>query len=688
MSTDLESRVRSALHDAVAGRASSDRAWSRLAEQRARSVKLRRAATLASSAIAAIAVVVSVSVVTQSSNRPVRHPPVAGSPTPSTPGISSDSAATTTVPAPGTGLDSAVAATVQGVEANALVSVGDDVWAADSTAGELIQVSTKDNRIVSRHPVGAGSRPAAIDLVEDGSALWTHAGKLQRVDPASGKTTLTITAGDGGNIHGLAFGGGYLWSVCCIGKSLQQIDPVSGRIVATVPLLVQSPGAGVAVGHGAVWVNDVADATVMRYDPVSRVDANVTVPSSGGNHQGNIAVTDDAVWVETGDGLARIDPSSREVTATIPLPPSATVYDMAGDGTTLWVVGNKANRLWRIDSPSARITGVLEVTAPQAVVATAGAVWVSNGSSLLRINPNGMRPAESEPTPDPGTFEVEGIIATVPPGWHALSLGTQMVMTRGLPGIALATDTYTFGSEEMESDGVLLTIVPDYEHASAAGEADALPPLGPDDLITGAGVPRGRTIARRFVKVEGIPFLVQAHFGKEPIDGSDFLAVNQVLRGVRITPPGNVAPPTGSVTATEFQVMGVGTTDDVTRKGAVVQGQTGFDGLFADSYHLADKAPRLPSGWGAMFVSLPPASCPQAKDVVRVEVVQLLQSTGSTYLAVVVVDPALKTRECASKVATDHSVFAVAVPQATVSRLTGAATRFADEPLLLPPGTH
>lgn len=534
MSTDLESQVRGALRDAVAGRTSSADAWSRLAARRARSVHHRRTTLLMSTAAATVAAVIAVSVVAQDDRG--RNPqPIA------------DPASTAAAPNSSASLSSsasvspsdAITATIKDVGANTLVSIGGDVWAADSNAGELIRVSAADNRIVSRHPVGPGTRPAAIGLVAGSSSLWTFAGALQRVDPVSGKTTTTVAAGDGDNGHGLAYGEGFLWAVCCNGQSLQQIDLAAGRVVSTSKFDVQVPEAGVAVGHGAVWVNAAGGGEgVVRYDPATKADTTTSLRYAGGNAQGNIAVTDDAVWAETGDALVRIDPASREVTATVSLPPTSTVFDMAGAGGTLWVVGNKANRLWRIDSKTAQITGVVDVRTPQAVLATADAVWVSDGSSLLRIDPSRMRPPE--PATDATTFQVEGITAAVPPGWHARSLGTRMVLSRGRPVIQLSTFSFdvTPGAEDpiiaMQPDDILLTIGPDFD-ASPGAEKSAALALRADDLVNGVGVPVGRSIARHaFADPAGIPFIVEAHFGKPDVSPTDFDRVNAVLSGVHI----------------------------------------------------------------------------------------------------------------------------------------------------------
>ncbi len=531
MSIDLESQVRDALRDAVASRNTSTDAWSRLAERRARSVRSRRAALLSSTALATVVAVVAISVVSRDGQR--RDPqPIANPPTTSA-ALSSGASLTSGDP---------ITATIANVSATALVYFNGDIWAADSNAGELIRVNTADNRVVSRHAVGNSPGPSGIGLVASGSALWAlSGGVLQRVDPTSGQTT-ALGDGDSGNASELAFGQDSLWVVCCTGESLQQIDAATGRVMSTTKFPTQFPGPGVAVGHGAVWVNATGGGDgVQRYDPTTKEHTTTSLVYSGGNLQGNIAVTDDAVWAETGDAVVRIDPISREVTATVPLPPNSTVLDMTGVGGTLWVVGNMANKVWRIDARTGQITGVVDIRAPQAVVATADAVWVSAGSSLVRFDPS--RLASPAPAVDSPVFEVDGMSATVPPGWFARSLGTRILSSRGRSlgsrtGIQLSTFTFLVrGAEDpivgMKSDDALLTIKPDDNELPAAVSSASLA-LSADDLVTDGSAPVSRSIARRALVYAGLRFIVEAHFGKADVNIADFSRVNAVLAAVRI----------------------------------------------------------------------------------------------------------------------------------------------------------
>jgi YVTN family beta-propeller protein len=59
----------------------------------------------------------------------------------------------------------------------------------------------------------------------------------------------------------------------------------------------------VAASEDAVWVVNRLDGTVSRIDPASRTVTDTIAVSEGGYGAGarGVAVSDDAVWVATGD---------------------------------------------------------------------------------------------------------------------------------------------------------------------------------------------------------------------------------------------------------------------------------------------------------------------------------------------------------------------------------------------------
>ncbi len=233
------------------------------------------------------------------------------------------------------------------------------------------------------------------------------------------------------------------------------------------------------------------------------------------------------------------------------------------------------------------------------------------------------------------TFKAEGITATVPPGWHARSLGTRMVATEGRAAIQLATFSFVVpaGAEDpilgMKATDMLVTVVPDI-HQQSGASIDHIS-LSSADVITGGAVPRGRTVARRtFVDDSGIhvPFSVEVLFGKTEVGEADFARVNAVLAGIHLD-PALTEPPTGSVTSVPFTALAVGTTSGKTGYGGggVVKDQAGFDDFWIMT-GAAGTAPQVPTDSHAMIVSIAPASCPRQADVQRVEVVELLLDGG------------------------------------------------------------
>ena len=131
-------------------------------------------------------------------------------------------------------------------------------------------------------------------------------------------------------------------------NSLAVVDPGRNRLVAVVP--VGTTPRGVAVG-GSVWVANSADGTV------SQVDSHTleVVQTVGiGAQATDIATGAGGVWVATGSDntLVQMHPRTGAVLATLPLPPEK-------------------------DAP----------TTASAVAVGEGAVWVTSGPKLLKIDP-------------------------------------------------------------------------------------------------------------------------------------------------------------------------------------------------------------------------------------------------------------------------------------------------------------
>jgi streptogramin lyase len=299
---------------------------------------------------------------------------VAGRPSPPAPSpspVSTSAPAAAPVPDPISGTDS--------VRVGAFAIGAGAVFAVDEqpTRSVLFRVDPQ------RH-VGTRLRTFPLaglaGLVVSGDVLWALADDgLLRLDPTTGRT-LSRTAAPRAISRPLAAdGAGGVWVLAR--DAVRHID-ADGRLLRTVHVRLEIFGGGIGVGFGAVWVNAEDSRATFRIDLATgrvarlrlRHDADVFY------EPGRLAVTDDAVWVTAGNDVARLDPRTGRVTATVRL---GDVGDLTGVGGTVWAVGGA--RLYRIDSATAAVAGRTGVAYPSAVTADATTVWVASGYGVVSV---------------------------------------------------------------------------------------------------------------------------------------------------------------------------------------------------------------------------------------------------------------------------------------------------------------
>jgi TolB protein len=153
---------------------------------------------------------------------------------------------------------------------------------------------------------------------------------------------------------------------------------------------------------------------------------------------GAIAVGEDAVWLGVqpeggGDYVARIDPRTNGVVATIPV--NSSPWDVAAGAGSVWVTGigeNKSGTLQRIDPATNEVVATITVESsghPGLVAAGDDAVWVDVGDtesdSLVRIDPVTNRVVATVPLPGPGLAYVDGLQVVGATVWVQETVSTQ-----------------------------------------------------------------------------------------------------------------------------------------------------------------------------------------------------------------------------------------------------------------------
>jgi len=198
----------------------------------------------------------------------------------------------------------------------------------------------------------------------------------------------------------VALTGGSSGPVTVLPNSVAVIDPNTNQIVGDVP--VGRGPVAVAVGEGAVWVANRDDETVDRIDPKTRKKVHTI---GVGADVSDIAVGFGSVWVANGnDGtLARIDPTTNAIERTlefgardelVPQP----VFAVATGAGAVWVT--RGNQLLRIDPRTNEVTKRIPVEPPLGLTVGYGNVWVTTRiDHVLRIEPGtGAKTTFSLPT--------------------------------------------------------------------------------------------------------------------------------------------------------------------------------------------------------------------------------------------------------------------------------------------------
>jgi class 3 adenylate cyclase len=165
------------------------------------------------------------------------------------------------------------------------------------------------------------------------------------------------------------------------------IDPNKNEVVAEIPVGLR-PGP-VAFGSGSVWVGNVDDRTLTRIDPRSR--ANAGTISLNSQTPTGIALGEGSLWVAHGflGRLSRVDPQFRRLTQTLDVAGESTSGAVAVGAGSVWAVFSEST-LVRVDPNGLRPQGEgVAGAAPAAVIVAAGAVWIANSGdqTVQRFNP-------------------------------------------------------------------------------------------------------------------------------------------------------------------------------------------------------------------------------------------------------------------------------------------------------------
>jgi streptogramin lyase len=144
-----------------------------------------------------------------------------------------------------------------GVEPNGLSAIGRYLWVTDHTAGKLIRVDPRTNRVT-----GSVALPGADWVTGSGNSLFVSQ-ETNRVTRVDARTLEVLgSAKVKRNPLGSAIVRGSLWVPCIDSGVIVVVDPATMRVVRTLPA-GPSPIVVLPVGKH-VWVSHTTGDTVWR----------------------------------------------------------------------------------------------------------------------------------------------------------------------------------------------------------------------------------------------------------------------------------------------------------------------------------------------------------------------------------------------------------------------------------------
>lgn len=174
----------------------------------------------------------------------------------------------------------------------------------------------------------------------DGRQVWIASGdKLSAIDTVVGKAARTI---DVAAHAGTAFDGEHLFQIA--DGRIQKIDPDSGRVLATIPAPGDGGESGLAWAEGTLWVGVYREKKVHQIDPetgkiLRTIESNRFVTG--------VTWVDDELWHATWEGdesdLRRIDPRTGEILERVDMPSGVGVSGLESDGGDRFFCGGRGS---------------------------------------------------------------------------------------------------------------------------------------------------------------------------------------------------------------------------------------------------------------------------------------------------------------------------------------------------------
>lgn len=173
-------------------------------------------------------------------------------------------------------------------------------------------------------------------LTYDGRQVWFAVGeKLLAMDPDSGKTgrALNVAAS-----AGTAFDGKVFYQIA--DGRIQKVDPASGKVLSTIPAPGDGDDSGLAWAEGFLWVGQYEQRKIHQLDPdtgriLRTIDSNRYVTG--------VTWVDGQLWHGTWENdvseLRRVEPQTGEVLEHVDMPEGVHVSGLEADGADRFYCG-------------------------------------------------------------------------------------------------------------------------------------------------------------------------------------------------------------------------------------------------------------------------------------------------------------------------------------------------------------
>ena len=154
---------------------------------------------------------------------------------------------------------------------------------------------------------------------------------------------------------------GSIWVPSCGAHELVRFDSQTGKIQAEIPASPADSEGGITVGAESVWMAIDKKGVLARIDPqTNQIVATIAIPS--GSYAP--AFADGAVWITSTEHnlLTRVDAQSNQVVITIPVGPKPRFLTV-GAGS-VWTLNQGDGTISRVDTKTNKLVATIEAGIP------------------------------------------------------------------------------------------------------------------------------------------------------------------------------------------------------------------------------------------------------------------------------------------------------------------------------------